>query len=274
METELNLKPQIKNYVPDEEKFKLPLDKIMEAATEFAQDAKFIPSNNQPSVEYRPGVRKYTAKELDRILGKPKPKHYTNTEEMFSHYIDNHCQCSSNVDKEIIDKRRKLPVQLMGLEKSIETEKWLHTMEELTAVVREIYDDNHIFESNDGKIIHMYSVPVGYYTDYDGGRSTSKGNIFYKIFEDTEIENAKKKTITITTAAENGIRFLESLCNDCNGLIGSNDPLSWATSRFFSIVIKCGYSVYDTYHDYKYNKNHPSHDTHSYMRVTFIPGGK
>lgn len=274
MEGELNLKPQIKNYVPDGEKFMLPLDKIMEAALEFSYDGKFISQPAQPKIEYRPGVRKYSAKELDRILGKAKPKKFANPEEMFSHYIDNHCSVPIYADKEIVEKKRKLPVQLMGLEKSISKEKWITSMEDLMSTAREIYDDNTIHQSNDGKIIHMYSVPIGYYTDYDGGRSTPKGNIFYKIFEDTEVENPKKKTITITSAAENGIRFIESICKECNGMVDSNDPTSWATSRFFSIVVKCGYALYDTYHDYKYNMNHPSHDTHSYMRVTLIPGGK
>ena len=280
MEAEIKLKPTIKNFVPDEEKFKLPLDEVMKAAEKFENDLKeyktnFIP-NSKSSVEYRPGVRKFTDKELERILGanrnkcKKKP-----SEESFSHYIDNHCQQPpKNVDKVIIDKRRRLPVQLMGLEKAIEKDTFTNDINEFMELIREVYENNSVSESIDGRFIHTYSIPLGYYTDYDGGRSTPKGNIFYKVFEDTEAVNSKARIISITSAAENGLHFIATLYNECNGIVESTDPLTWATSRFFSIVIKWGYSIYDSYHDYKYNMNHPSNDTHSYTRITFIPGGK
>ena len=295
MESGLTFKPGIKNVVPEDEKFHISFDLIKEISDSFDRDTKkfdteFVQSPSKSSVEYRPGVRKFTSKELDRILGGIKKtnsiKRPGDSEEMFSHYIDNHCMPSNDmVDKDIIKKRRKLPVQLMGLEKAIDSEKWFDSTDDFVRIIHGLYEDNTISESYDGRIIHEYNIPIGYYTDYDGGYSTIKGKLNYRIFEDIEEELPKERTIIVTTAAENGIEYIETFCGEDIGLIintkdsgnelirNNEMPLiQWVTSRFFSFVFKSGFTIYDSYYDYKYR--HPSSDTYSYMRMTLIPGGR
>ena len=188
------------------------------------------------------------------------------------------CLClppCERIDKYVILNRREAPVKMMGLEKDIVKDEYYHSPEDYIERIHQLYDENEVTEICDGKVMNFYSIPIGFYTDYDGGYAFKSGKCNYVVFKETVIPNEKKKTINIISAAEAGVKFIktfnvESLGNITNipNVTSSNKDLKWLTSRFFAMVFKVGFSTYEGYQNYKYHNI--SEDVHSYIRVSYL----
>lgn len=180
------------------------------------------------------------------------------------------------IDKYIILNRRETPVKMMGLEKDIEYDDFYFNHGLFIERINQLYNENEVSEMRDGKITNFYSIPIGYYTDYDGGYPFKSGRCNYVIFEETSAIDEKKKTVKITSAAENAINYIKNFSLSSMGCLVNfpsiaepvHKPAVWVSSRFFAMVFKVGYTTYDGYLNYKYRNI--SEDTHSYVRVSYL----
>ena len=293
----LTFKPGIDpSKMPESDKFKLSKDDILHLV-ETQSRIFYEPQETKPKIEYRPGVRKFTEKELERIHASMRKsttlRANPDQESEFDSFISRNAICRVNkiLDDEILTKGRRLPIISMGLEKSISSDVYFKDIKDFAYYINVSVDENHISEEGiDGSITYHYMYPIGYYTDIDGGYGNPHCN--YKIFTSNTKVDEKHKVINILNPEEVGIAWADSFTPydigfmyDETGdnqvrwtgyertpVISRTDKDAWTTTTFFSVVFKCGFAIYPNRYEYAYSS--PREDVHSYMRVTFIVNPK